>query len=47
MEKAMSEEEKVEVLREQLERIRFPESNSEELKKTIRKLGYCPDRRTW
>lgn len=43
----MSEDEKVEVLKEQIERLRRDETESEKLKAQIRRMGYSPDRRTW
>jgi cell shape-determining protein MreC len=43
----MTEEEKVQVLREQLEGLRHNESEAEQLKAQIRRLGYVPDRATW
>lgn len=43
----MSEKKKVQILKEQLKRIMQRDTVSEELKRTIRKLGYSPDQRTW
>lgn len=42
----MTEDEKVEILKEQLERL-LQEKQSEELKAEIRRLGFVPDKRTW
>lgn len=43
----MTEEEKAEILKEQLDRLLENETGSELIKAEIRRLGYSPDRRTW
>lgn len=43
----MSEEEKVQILKEQLARVRQDETESDTLKFLIRQLGFSPDKRTW